>query len=144
MTRRWFTLPVLIAASAIWLAAANGDCIFLKNPDEFMLNPERLRKADSDLTSQIAMYVSSALSADQPTVQTLNAATVPRKNFIDDAIFGRMAGAGIQSAALASDAEFLRRVSLGLKGRLSSGDQGVAFINQTNPSQRDRPIQSPI
>src|SRR3989475_6331176 len=144
MTRRWFTLPVLIAASAIWLAAANGDCIFLKNPDEFMLNPERLRKADSDLTSQIAMYVSSALSADQPTVQTLNAATVARKNFIDDAIFGRMAGAGIQSAALASDAEFLRRVSLDLTGRIPSGAEVVAFIYDTNPSKRDAKIDALI
>ena len=63
MARRWFTLPVLIAASAILLAAAKNDCVFLKNPDEFMLNTERLRKANSDLTSRIAMSVSSALSA---------------------------------------------------------------------------------
>src|SRR2546428_8019008 len=109
MRRQWFTLPILIAASAILLAAAKGDCVFLKNPDEFMLNTERLRKANSDLTSRIAMYVSSALSADEPTVPTLNPAAVPRKNFIDDAIFGRMAAPGIPSAPLPSDVAFFRR-----------------------------------
>src|SRR3989441_8251494 len=109
MRRQWFTLSILIAASAILLAAAKGDCVFLRNPDEFMLNTERLRKADSDLTSRIAMYVSSALTADQPAAQMLNPAAAPRKNFIDDAIFGRMAAAaGIQAAPIASDSEFLR------------------------------------
>src|SRR5438132_1053705 len=103
MRRQWFTLPILIAASAILLAAAKGDCVFLRNPDEFMLNTERLRKADSDLTSRIAMYVSSALTADQPTAQTLNPAAAPRKNFIDDAIFGRMAAAGAREVRVETE-----------------------------------------
>ena len=144
MTRRWFTLPVLIAASAILLAAAKNDCVFLKNPDEFMLNTERLRKANSDLTSRIVMYVSSALSADEPTVPTLNPAAVPRKNFIDDAIFGRMAAAGIQSAPIASDVEFLRRVTLDLTGRIPTGAEVVAFVFDTNPSKRDAKIDALI
>src|SRR5437867_5448994 len=87
MRRQWFTLPILIAASAILLAAAKSDCVFLRNPDEFMLKTERLRKADSELTSRIAMYVSSPLTAEQATAQMLNPAAAPRKNFIDDAIF---------------------------------------------------------
>jgi len=47
-----------------------------------------------------------------PAGEALDAASVPRKNFIDDAIFNRMVGAGIPSAPIASDAEFLRRVTL--------------------------------
>src|SRR5438128_615462 len=144
MRRQWFTLPILIAASAILLAAAKGDCVFLRNPDEFMLNTERLRKADSDLTSRIAMYVSSALTADQPTAQTLNPAAAPRKNFIDDAIFGRMAAAGIQAAPIVSDSEFLRRVTLDLTGRIPSGPEVVAFIFDTDPSKRDAKIDALI
>ena len=144
MRRQWFTLPIMIAASAILLAAAKGDCVFLRNPDEFMLNTERLRKADSDLTSRIAMYVSSALTADQPTAQTLNPAAAPRKNFIDDAIFGRMAAAGIQAAPIASDSEFLRRVTLDLTGRIPSGPEVVAFIFDTDPSKRDAKIDALI
>src|SRR5213592_1903383 len=144
MRGQWFTLPILIAASAILLDAAKGDCVFLSNPDEFMLNTERLRKADSDLTSRIAMYVSSALTADQPTAQTLNPAAAPRKNFIDDAIFGRMAAAGIQAAPIASDSEFLRRVTLDLTGRIPSGPEVVAFIFDTDPSKRDAKIDALI
>ena len=142
MRRRWFALPIMIAASAILVAGAGNDCVFLNNPDEFILNTERLRKAGSELTSRVAMYVSSALSADRPAVQTLNPATVPRKNFIDDAIFGRMASAGIQSAPIASDAEFLRRVSLDLTGRIPSGAEVAAFIDDTNPSKRDAQIDA--
>src|SRR2546426_7536782 len=144
MRRQWFTLPILIAASAILLAAAKGDCVFLRNPDEFMLNTERLRKADSDLTSRIAMYVSSALTADQPAAQTLNPAAAPRKNFIDDAIFVRMAAAGIQAAPIASDSEFLRRVTLDLTGRIPSGPEVVAFIFDTDRSKRDAKIDALI
>src|SRR5213594_3365037 len=144
MRRQWFTLPILIAASAILLAAAKSDCVFLRNPDEFMLKTERLRKADSELTSRIAMYVSSPLTAEQATAQMLNPAAAPRKNFIDDAIFGRMAAAGIQSAPIASDAEFLRRVTLDLTGRIPSGPEVVAFIFDTDPSKRDAKIDALI
>ena len=76
--------------------------------------------------------------------QTLNAATVPRKNFIDDAIFNRMAAAGIQSAPIASDVEFLRRVTLDLTGRIPSGGDVVAFMFDTNPSKRDAKIDALI
>src|SRR5207249_11134489 len=94
MRRQWFTLPILIAASAILLAAAKSDCVFLRNPDEFMLKTERLRKAESELTSPIAMYESSPLTADQDTGQMLNPPAPPRKNLIDVRIFRRMARAG--------------------------------------------------
>src|SRR4051812_14880473 len=112
MRLRWFTLPLLILASGLLLAAANKDCLFLKNPGQFTSDVERSRRTQSDLTANVAMYVSTAIRrfqpmlADQRTVLALNAATIPRKNFIDDAIFGRMATAGIQSAPVASDLEF--------------------------------------
>src|SRR5437016_5691446 len=92
------------------------------------------------------MYVSSALLGDQyqPTVQTLAAAAIPRKNFIDDAVFSRMATAGIQSAPLASDVEFLRRVTLDLTGRIPSGADVVRFVNDPNPSKRDLKVDALI
>src|SRR5947199_4210598 len=106
MRRQWFTLPILIAASAILLAAAKSDCVFLRNPDEFMLKTERLRKADSELTSRIAMYVSSPLTAEQATAQMLNPAAAPPKNFIDIAFFAGMPAAGIKSDPIASEPKF--------------------------------------
>src|SRR2546427_10002436 len=140
MQPRWFTLPILILASGLLVSGANKDCVFLNNPNEFAMDAERIHKANSELTSRVAMVVYSALAGDQPTVQTLDAATVPRKNFIDDAIFNRMAAAGIQSAPIASDAEFLRRVTLDLTGRIPSGGDVVAFMFDTNQSKREAKI----
>src|SRR5438445_12514430 len=141
MRSRWFTLPILILVSGILLTAANKDCVFLSNPDEFMTNTERLRKSTSDLTTRISMHI---YNADQTGAQTLNAATVPRKNFIDDAIFGRMAAASIQSAPIASDVEFLRRVTVDLTGRIPTGAEVVAFVFDTNPSKRDAKLDALI
>src|SRR5688572_17391746 len=138
---RWFTLPILILASGLLSAAANEDCIFLSDPSHFTSDVERSGKR-SDLTRRVSMYVSRAMLGDQPTVRTLNAATIPRKNFIDDAIFGRMATAGIQSAPLASDLEFLRRVTLDLTGRIPSGADVVRFMNDPNPSKRDLKVDA--
>jgi hypothetical protein len=89
-----------------------------------------------------AMRRDHALRSDQPTVRTLDAGAIPRKNFIDDAIFGRMASAGVQSAPLASDLEFLRRVTLDLTGRIPSGADVVRFINDPNPSKRDLKVDA--
>jgi hypothetical protein len=146
MRLTWFTLPALILASGLLSAAANKDCSFLRDPDHFAGDLERSLKDRSDLTGRVARYVYSAMLADsnQPTVRTLAAAGVPRKNFIDDAVFGRMASAGIQSAPLASDMEFLRRVTLDLTGRIPSGADVVRFVNDPNPSKRDLKVDALI
>src|SRR5438105_7573481 len=104
MRRSWFTLPILILASGLLLSAANPDCVFLKDPNQFTTDVERSQKAQSDLTVRISMHLAGGADA---TVQTLDAVTVPRKNFIDDIIFGTMGAAGIRSAPIASDIEYL-------------------------------------
>src|ERR1051326_512856 len=144
MRLRWFSLPILILASGLLLAAANQDCIFLNDPNQFTSSLEGSLKARSELTAKVSLYVSRAMVGDQPTVQTLAAANVPRKNFIDDAIFGRMAAAGIRSAPLASDVEFLRRVTLDLTGRIPSGADVVTFMFDPNPSKRDAKVDALI
>ena len=144
MRLRWFTLPVLTLGSGLLLAGANKDCAFLNNPNDFPANSEQSQNAQSELTTRISMRVSNALFGDQPTVQTLDAATVPRKNMIDDAIFGRMSAAGIRSAPIASDVEFLRRVTLDLTGRIPSGADVVTFMADTNPAKRDAKVDELI
>jgi hypothetical protein len=116
-------------------AITAGDCSFLSNPDDFKIDAETRYITRSDITKRISKYRSMAMSL--PDAVALDSATVPRKTFIDDAIFGRMAAAGIQSAPLASDAEFLRRVTLDLTGRIPSADDLNAFLADTNPSKRD-------
>jgi hypothetical protein len=139
MRKQSFTLLILLLSSALMVSGAGNDCSFFTNPDEFKTTPERRQKQRSDLAAQLQMY---AFAASAPSANALDAATVARKNFIDESIFGRMAGAGIQSAPLASDAEFLRRVTLDLTGRIPSAGEVDAFLADTNASKRDLKIDA--
>ncbi|MCI0663587.1 MAG: DUF1553 domain-containing protein, partial [Acidobacteria bacterium] len=55
-----------------------------------------------------------------------------------------MAREGVASAPLSTDAEFLRRVTLDLAGRIPSLDEVVNFLQDTNPHKRDVLVDSLI
>ena len=124
------SFDLVAGVGAVGLRRGN-DCSFLKDPDEFTVNAKR-RQA-SDLRSRGEVSTASRSGIDRR--RTVEAATIARKNFIDDSIFGRMAAAGIQSAPLASDVEFLRRVTLDLTGRIPSGADVVRFIERSQSVQ---------
>jgi len=63
---------------------------------------------------------------------------VPRNNFVDDLLFAKMEADGIQPAPLVGDAEFLRRVSLDLTGRIPAPEAIRAFLADSRPDKRDR------
>ncbi len=65
---------------------------------------------------------------------------VPRKNFIDDYIFGKMKRDGIAHAPLAGDQEFFRRVTLDLTGRIPSPADLRDFLADRSPDKRARLI----
>jgi hypothetical protein len=69
-------------------------------------------------------------------------AEISRRNFIDEHIFGKMKRDGVPSAPLASDAVFLRRVTLDLTGRLPAPETIRKFLADTDPAKRDRYIDS--
>jgi hypothetical protein len=140
MRTRWFTLSTLLLGTSLLVSAASNDCSFLNNPDEFVVKGERRQQMRSDLSKSLQRYLFAVTDASA----TVDPSTMPRKNFIDDSIFGRMAAAGIQSAPIASDAEFLRRVTLDLTGRIPTGADVDAFIADTNPSKRDQKIDALI
>lgn len=140
MRTTWFTLPILILASGLILSAAGGDCSFLNNPDEYLPDTERIHTMRSDITKRVSTFVYAAMPADA----LADAESIPRRNFIDEHIFGRMAAAGIPSAPLASDVEFLRRVTLDLTGRIPSAADVEAFVADTNPSKRDMKVDALI
>ena len=60
-----------------------------------------------------------------------------RRNFIDEHIFGKMDRDRIPHAALSTDAEFIRRITLDLTGRIPSPQDIRDFIADKNPSKRD-------
>jgi hypothetical protein len=73
----------------------------------------------------------------------LNAVTIslPRNNFIDTLLFGRMSADGIAPAPLTTDAEFVRRVYVDLTGRIPQPDKVVSFLNDTSSGKRAKLIE---
>ncbi len=63
-------------------------------------------------------------------------------NYIDDEIFGKMRTDGIRSAGLASDEEFLRRVTLDLSGQIPDPATVQAFLNDKTTDKRARMIDT--
>jgi Protein of unknown function (DUF1549)/Protein of unknown function (DUF1553) len=71
-------------------------------------------------------------------------AAVPRKNFVDEYIFGRIERDKIPHSPVAGDAEFLRRTYLDAIGLLPTADQVRAFLADPDPNKRDKLIDSLI
>lgn len=68
------------------------------------------------------------------------APAIPQVNFIDTNLFGAMQKAGVAPTVLASDAEFLRRVSLDLTGQIPDSAAVTAFLADTAPDKRAKKI----
>src|SRR5579862_9600188 len=81
----------------------------------------------------VSVFVATAVSL---------AAELPHRNFIDDYIFAKIRKDGVSQAGISSDAEFLRRVTLDLTGRLPEPEQVLKFVNDTDPAKREKWIDS--
>ena len=82
--------------------------------------------------------VSRSLPAAAPGSRAL------RHNFVDDHIFGKMDRDRIPHAALTTDQEFIRRISLDLTGRIPSPQEIRDFTADANPAKRDQLIDKLI
>jgi Protein of unknown function (DUF1549)/Protein of unknown function (DUF1553) len=100
-----------------------------------LLSAEDKAKEASRLTEAVAPALPAAAASTAP---------VPRKNFIDEFIFGRMERDKIPHAPIAGDEEFLRRAYLDATGLLPTPDQTRAFLNDRDPNKRDKLIDSLI
>ncbi|KAA0252294.1 DUF1553 domain-containing protein [Acidobacteria bacterium ACD] len=65
---------------------------------------------------------------------------IRRVNFVDEEIFGAMDAAGVVPAPLSGDAEFLRRVTLDLTGRIPDWVTVKAFLADGSAGKRDREV----
>jgi len=109
--------------------------------EEEALTPEQFRQAHESLL---------ASPDDEPDPAELTArlagdagdpaAPVERKNFIDEALFGKMERDGVPHAPLASDGEFLRRVTLDLTGRIPTPTEIRDFLADDAPEKRARVV----
>src|SRR3954470_13002902 len=84
-------------------------------------------------TNQAGSTTQKALS--QIPAQAVQSAPVPRHNFIDDEIFGRIEREKIPHSPLATDREFVRRVKLDLEGRIPTPQEVREFLADTSPDK---------
>lgn len=79
------------------------------------------------------------LAAGLPS-RSAPAGRLPRRNYIDEHIFGKMERDGIPYSPLATDQEFFRRVTLDLTGRIPTPQDLNDFLADTAPDKRARMI----
>jgi hypothetical protein len=75
-----------------------------------------------------------------PASPAARAAAIPRRNLIDEHIFGKMERDGIPHAPLSTDEEFFRRIHVDLTGRIPPDAELRQFLASTDPDKRDRLI----
>src|SRR5882762_8578027 len=100
-----------------------------------LLSNEDRAKDASRLTEAVAPALRDAGTSTAP---------IPRKNFIDEHIFGRIERDKIPHSPLAGDEEFLRRAYLDANGLLPTPEQVRAFLTDKDPEKRDKLIDSLI
>lgn len=122
-----YSICVLLLALSDWGLAADPGC------------PRYPASERTELQNHLDLEWSTAQFARRPGKERARNAVV-RRNFIDDQIFGKMDADGVTAAPLTTDAEFLRRVSLDLTGRIPEPEAVTAFLNDTSPSKRARLI----
>jgi hypothetical protein len=69
---------------------------------------------------------------------------MPRKNLVDEYIFGRIERDGISHSGLSTDEEFVRRVYMDAIGQLPSADVVRQFVADKDPAKRDKLIDTLI
>ncbi|MCX6599811.1 MAG: DUF1553 domain-containing protein [Acidobacteria bacterium] len=136
-----------LAASVVWAQDTPGvNCTFRDEPDRFLnaqaravaLVQERLDLYGRSAASrQLSVRGASVDTPPANTGRTVDANEIPQRNFIDVQILGRMSAAGVRSAPLSDDYEFVRRIYLDLTGRIPTPDQIRAFAADANPRKRD-------
>ncbi|MEX2261458.1 MAG: DUF1549 domain-containing protein [Bryobacteraceae bacterium] len=127
----------------IFLAAAIGFAAGNPNKEKTSAPPPDLSRMGAEAHAPLfhapkpkqAGIVTERVTAGLPKLEAAGAA-VPRRNFIDQHIFGKMERDRIPHAPLATDREFIRRVRLDVTGRLPSPAEVREFLADTAPDKR--------
>ncbi|MEP7366336.1 MAG: DUF1549 domain-containing protein [Acidobacteriota bacterium] len=126
--------PFLALFLCVAQAASNSgsDCAFRSDPDSFLLQSSRAREDVLERTAKLGLKRAAGQAPN-----AVAPGSIPRRNLIDDAIFGKLQEVGLESAALTTDEEFLRRVMLDLTGRIPTPDGVREFVQNQDPNKRD-------
>jgi hypothetical protein len=121
-------------------SASAADCAFVvshADPDG------RLRRAEvSRVTRAFSAGHPAAVASPGFSTGVVRHARRVNVNYVDDEIFGSMGSAGVTPAPPSSHAEFLRRVTLDLTGRIPDASTVTAFLADPSFDKRSRMIDS--
>src|SRR5687767_1310901 len=128
-----------IALVAVISALATLTVLAQQNPVTPAQNQDPNEKAHADLLIGTADRPVEAGRLTEAVAGALPAAAVsdapiPRRNYIDEQIFGRMERDRIPHAQLAGDEEFLRRVYVDVTGLLPTPEKVREFVASKDPS----------
>ena len=129
-TKRYFILACLITlawAGVVYSQAPTGGTTTHGDHPE-LRQENRLEEA-----ARLTEFVAKGDPTGDPTA-------VPRRNLIDEHIFGRMEADGVPNAPLATDEEFFRRIHLDLIGRIPNPEALAGFQSSEDPEKRDKLI----
>jgi len=121
---------------------SSDNCSFLADPSALLESRELRYLRRTNEIGKVVRWSVSAVPDGGPGGGTLDPNSVPRHNLIDEEIFSKMAAANIRSAAIASDAEFLRRAYLDLTGRIPSVAEIDSFLGNTSLSKRESVVDA--
>jgi hypothetical protein len=115
-------------------SVSGSNCTFQAAPDNFLAAEARARLAVHQRAQQFQK--SAAVSSNSAP-----AASITRRNLIDDEIFDKLANSKVQPARLTTDEEFFRRINLDLTGRIPAPSDIQTFVSSTDPGKRDAIIE---
>ncbi len=132
------TAPTSGPSSGPLSVMTESDCSYLQDPESFNGLDGRHRIDLSRRTEQVSDLL------DLTAGQLAAPQDIPRRNFIDNHIFDRMAQGGVQSAPLCTDEQYIRRVTLDLTGRTPSPEAVTEFLADTSANKRDTLVDNLI
>jgi hypothetical protein len=140
-----FSNSLIAGGLGIFLATLS---VAAQQPGGSARQQEAIDKAHADMLksgdkAREAGRLTEALTSPLPRA-TRTGAPIPRRNYIDEQIFGRLERDGVPHADLAGDEEFVRRVYLDATGLLPEPQQIREFVADRDPAKRDRLIDSLI
>ena len=124
-------------------AANPGDCSFFA-PGQPLTHERRDRFWRSRNTDRLARGLISGAPSFQPAASTVAAIQPAASSYtttIDRNIFGELERQGVKPAARSTDAEFIRRVTLDLTGRIPTRDRLLAFLADNTTDKRARLVE---
>jgi hypothetical protein len=126
------TLPSETQTDEPPFIAPEQGCSFKSDPVEFLSRQSREQQNAYNRTAKLSFLRSAALATASP----VSAASIPRRNFIDEHIFGKLQNSNVPSAILSSDEEFVRRVHLDITGRIPTSQEVKEFTQSADTKKR--------